>query len=452
MKKRKFLVSLVAGILALIMVLGLILSVLPSAASASSYQDEIDDAKQQQEEAKQQQEKLKQELAVLDKQQDELGQKLSALEKEQNSNWSSIEEMVAQKDNLDQQINLLNTQIENINQQIVAYTQLIAGNQAELEEAQALLDELNEKHQERIRAIEEQGSISYWSVIFKSSSFTDLIDRLNMVEEIRQADNRRLQELDQAAKAVEAARTALEAEKAELESARAELDDAQQTIDAKRAEVDEILIKLGEQKRELAELEEAYLSMEEELSAQIAKTEKEYTDAVEAEETAKKAAEEARRKAEEARKKAEEEAKKKAEEEAKKNQVTSVGNGWYRPCAYKSLTSAYGYRTHPITGRYSFHNGVDLANDSGTPIYAAKTGTVTTATYNSVYGYYVVINHGDGYSTLYGHMTNYTVSVGDVVYGGQLIGKMGSTGWSTGPHLHYTIYYNGGTVNPADYL
>ncbi|MBR6824949.1 MAG: M23 family metallopeptidase, partial [Oscillospiraceae bacterium] len=116
------------------------------------------------------------------------------------------------------------------------------------------------------------------------------------------------------------------------------------------------------------------------------------------------------------------------------------------------LTSSYGYRVHPITGNYSFHNGVDLAAGQGTPIYATKSGTVSTATYNYAYGYYVVVNHLDGYSSLYGHMTHYTVSEGDYVERGEIIGYVGSTGYSTGPHLHFTIYYNGSTVNPMNYI
>ncbi len=116
------------------------------------------------------------------------------------------------------------------------------------------------------------------------------------------------------------------------------------------------------------------------------------------------------------------------------------------------MTCAYGYRIHPTQGYYSFHTGVDLGADYGTPIYAARGGVVTEAAYSSVYGYYVVINHGDGYSTLYGHMTNYCVSEGQGVAGGQTIGYVGSTGWSTGPHLHYTVYYNGSTVNPMSFI
>ncbi|MBR4308723.1 MAG: M23 family metallopeptidase, partial [Oscillospiraceae bacterium] len=167
-------------------------------------------------------------------------------------------------------------------------------------------------------------------------------------------------------------------------------------------------------------------------------------------------------------KRLEEERKKKEEEEMKNQQnnsnsggnnsssnVPSSGNGesFFFPVEYCSkLTSPYGYRVHPVTGKYTLHNGVDLAAAKGTKIYATKSGKVTTAVYNYSWGYYVVINHLDGFSSLYGHMTNFVVSEGEYVKRGQLIGYMGSTGWSTGPHLHFTIYYNGASVNPMNYI
>lgn len=119
---------------------------------------------------------------------------------------------------------------------------------------------------------------------------------------------------------------------------------------------------------------------------------------------------------------------------------------------YACVTSSYGYRVHPITGNYTMHNGVDLAANQGTAIYATKSGYVTTATYNYAYGNYVTINHMDGFSSLYGHMTYFVVGDGDFVSQGQVIGYVGSTGYSTGPHLHFTVYYNGDTVNPMNYI
>ena len=224
-------------------------------------------------------------------------------------------------------------------------------------------------------------------------------------------------------------------------------------------------------------MEADYEAEEAKLSAEIAAAEVEYTKALKAEE-------EARRKAEEERKRKEEEEKKKQEAANKKPANGGSNNGgsnsggsndggssggsndggssggsgfvsgesWRRPCSWIKLTSPYGYRTHPTTGQWKFHNGVDLANNQGTPIYAARSGKVTVATYGGTYGYYVTINHGDGYSSLYAHMTHYVVSKGDTVSKGQVIGYMGSTGRSTGPHLHFSIFYNGSSVNPMNYI
>ena len=453
MKNRKRLVSILAGLLAASMLLTLLVGILPVSAAAKSSKE------------------IKEEINALKGDRSAIWAQIEALEGEQDANWESIEEMVEQKNNIDQQIGLLYTEIENINSQIRSYTELIAANQEELDAAEAKLAELNEKNKERIQAMEEEGEISYWSVLFKAKSFTDLIDRLNMMSEIHAADQRRMDELSEAAAAVAEARTALETEKAALEESRVALRESQAALDEKRAEADELLAELNADKRALDQMEADYEAEEAKISADIAAAEVEYTKALKAEE-------EARRKAEEERKRKEEEERKKKEEANKKpgngggNSGGSSGGGnsggssdsgsggsgsssnesWGRPCTWIRLTSPYGYRIHPTTGQYKFHNGVDLANDQGTPIYAARSGKVTVATYGGTYGYYVTINHGDGYSSLYAHMTHYIVSKGDTVSKGQVIGYMGSTGRSTGPHLHFSIFYNGSTVNPMNYI
>ena len=125
---------------------------------------------------------------------------------------------------------------------------------------------------------------------------------------------------------------------------------------------------------------------------------------------------------------------------------------WRVPCSYRKLTSPFGERDAPTAGASTFHKGVDLAGPEGTPIYASRGGTVTIASYSNSGGFYVTINHGDGSSSSYLHMTGYTVSTGQRVSAGQLIGYMGSTGISTGSHLHFSIYYQGVAVNPAHYV
>lgn len=125
---------------------------------------------------------------------------------------------------------------------------------------------------------------------------------------------------------------------------------------------------------------------------------------------------------------------------------------WLLPIQYIRCSSPYGYRTHPVAGESKFHYGVDLAADKGTPIVASRSGTVALATYDDSSGYYVVVDHLDGYRSVYMHMDKYIVTEGQFVLAGQIIGYCGDTGTATGDHLHFGIYNNGQTVNPADYI
>ena len=126
--------------------------------------------------------------------------------------------------------------------------------------------------------------------------------------------------------------------------------------------------------------------------------------------------------------------------------------GWMRPCNYVKITSPFGHRKSPTAGASTFHQGIDLGAPAGTPIVASRSGVVTTARFSNSAGYYVSINHGDGFSSIYMHMTNYVVGAGQAVSQGQVIGYVGSTGISTGNHLHFGIAYNGAYVNPAGYV
>ena len=450
--KKKLLVSVMAGLLAALLLLTLIVGIIPVAAGAASSKE------------------LKGQLNDLKAQRGEIRSQIKELESHIKDNMSEMEKIVAEKNVIDQEIGLLSQEILNVNEQITAYGLLIADKQDELDTAQARLLELNQKNKARIRAMEEDGSLSYWAVLFKASSFADLLDRLNMIQGIAAADQRRLKEMSEAADEVAVARDSLEVEKADLEVTRAELDVLQEELDGKRAEADQLLHQLIEKGKEYEQMVDQAEADEEALIAQIAAAEKAYNEARAREE------EERRRKEEEERKKREEEEKKKQEEANKNNQNNqnngNSGNnssdnndkdqeteqqpgsseGWIRPCKYKLLSSPYGWRTHPVYGDRRFHSGVDLAGSQGTPIVAARSGTVTTASYNGSSGYFVTINHGDGYSSSYLHMTGFTVKVGQKVSRGQTIGYMGSTGVSTGPHLHFSIYYNGSTVNPASYI
>ena len=413
MNRRKA-VSIMAGVLALILILALLLSILPASIFAASSST------------------LKQELEALKDEAAEIKQQRADLKKEQEANASDTLNVVEQKKEIDQQIKLIHDEIDNINAQIQAYNLMIAEKQKELDDAKTRQANLSEQYSTRIRAMEKNSHISYWSVLFQSTSFSDFLGNLQMMADIAQADQKMLAELEAVALEIQSAQAELADEKSGLDDQRAALSESQAELDEKSAEANRLLDQLNDDAERMRELQAEYEAKESEISSDIAAKEKEYTEAL------------------------------KKEEEAQKNNGSSGsgssggssgGGSWGYPLPYRAtVTSAYGWRTHPITGKQSFHNGVDLAAGSGTAIYAVRSGTVTTATYSSVYGYYVTVNHGDGYSSLYAHMTDYVVSNGQYVEKGQLLGYVGSTGWSTGPHLHFTIYYNGSTVNPMDYI
>ena len=394
-------------------------------------------------------EQLKKEIKELKGEKAEIQKEIDALRDQINDNMSEMEKLIAEKNAIDQEIGLMNQQILNVNEQITVYGLLIADKQDELDEARDRLEKLRQQNKERIRAMEEEGSLSYWSVLFKANSFADLLDRLNMIQEIAEADKRRLEEMDKAAEAVAAAQVALEDEKSLLEETKAELDAIQAQLMIKREEADAVLVKLNAKGEEFEALMEQVEADEEALLQQIAQAEKEYN-------------KENKRLQEEERKRQEEEERRRQEllqqQQQQQQGNNSVGNAvpsdayWLLPCSYTRLSSPYGYRIHPVYGNYAFHSGVDLAAPAGTPIYASRSGTVTRATYDSRSGYYVTINHADGFSSSYLHMTHFIVSAGQRVTQGQVIGYVGTTGTSTGNHLHFSIYYNGQTQNPAAYI
>ena len=127
------------------------------------------------------------------------------------------------------------------------------------------------------------------------------------------------------------------------------------------------------------------------------------------------------------------------------------GMVWPVPSCH-TVTSEFKMRLHPVTGVYKLHTGMDIGCGTGTPVVAAQAGTVITATYNTAYGNYIVINHGNGVSTLYAHNSKLLVSVGQKVTQGQQISKSGNTGYSTGPHMHFEVLVNGNPQNPRNYV
>ena len=396
-----------AGI-ALILSAVMLLGTLPMSASAASSAE------------------IQKQINELKSQNAEIQKQIDAAQGQYDANYSDMEAMAAEKIAIDQELTLINSKIEITNQEIQAYGQLIADTQEELEAAQEELRTLSDAHRERVRVMEEEGKISYWEVLFQANSFTDLLDRINMVEEINAADRRRMEQMRIAADIVTATQMNLETGKAELEIVRQQLTADEQLLAEKQAQYDSILLELEKKSEEYAILVAESELLQEELMQEIAAKEVEL---------------------------------KEAKHDEYLRQLALKGDNppsnatWITPVSGYRLTSAFGMRKHPVLKVNRMHNGVDMACAAGTPIYATRAGTVTTASYQANgAGNYVSINHLEGFSSIYMHMTHYVVSKGQSVSQGQLIGYVGNTGISTGDHLHFGVSYAGTYVNPLAYI
>lgn len=432
MKNRKRLVSIMAGFLAAVMLLTLVIGLLPTTARAASSGE------------------IRKQINALKKQREDIQKDIDKVKSQYKANEDEIADIVSRKNVIDQEISLLYAEINNINEQISTFNVLIADKQDELDHAQDRFNELEDLNRARIRTMEEEGEISYWEVIFKANSFSDLLDRLNMVEEIAASDKRHLQEMADAAENVSQAQAELASQKEELERIHIEQDLAKAELDDKRKEADDLIAELVAKGYELEDLEKRYSQEKQDLLSDIAQKEKEYNEAKHAEWLAHMAT-----------------------ATTAPPSIPSggssggsngnsggdgggggpvVGSGWVVPCSYRKVTSPFGRREAPTAGASSYHQGIDLGAPAGTPIVASRGGIVTGASYRGGLGNCVTINHGDGFSSVYGHMTNYVVSSGQAVSQGQVIGYVGNTGISTGNHLHFGIAFNGAYQNPAGYV
>ena len=419
MSKKKWWVSLLAGLLAGIILLSWVVSILPAVHAEKSSEE------------------IREEITEMEKEQEKLQQEFDRLESQKKENLNDIKDLSEQKMLVEQQVSLLRAKINGINEQIAAYAILVAAKQEELEEMEKRLEELNRLYKARIRIMEEEGEVSYWAVLFKATSFSDFLDRVVIVSEIKSADERRLENLRQAALDVQSARESLLQEREHLNKAKEELEDSQAVLNAKVAEVDVLLQSLVTKDQEFSEMMKESEALQDQLMDEIAKKEDDFDAAKDREyqEWLK-------------------------EQEAAKGKGNVVdGIKWIIPCDYARVSSAFGPRTHPITGeKEKQHDGVDLVGPYsgeiyGKEVYATRAGKVVTAAYQkNGAGYYVTISHGDGYQSIYMHMTHYIVSAGDYVQAGQVIGYVGNSGGSTGPHLHFGISYNGKWIDPMKFI
>ncbi len=408
MKKKT--VSVIAVAMAFLLLTSLLLSVIGSmGALASGHEAELDAIEQQKEELQAQREEMQAGIDELLAQRDTVLEKKALLDEQ---NQYAVEEM------------------ELIDEQIEVYTGLIEDKAEELAEAQEAETNQYELYCKRVRAMEENGSYTYLDILFNCTSLGELLGAMDDISEIMDADRRLYEKYT-------AAREETERVKAEYEDTLTDLGDKQDELEAEKARLE-------------AEIEEA-TDLINDLEADI--------EAAQAEYAANEAAEQAlnaQMDAIAAQIAAEEEA---ARQEAAQNGTDYTGPGstatgsytWPCPsCTY--ITSGYGNRIHPIFGTERWHSGIDIGAAAGATVIAADSGTVSVATYSSSYGNYVMIYHSNGTYTLYAHMSSIAVTAGQSVTKGDTIGYVGSTGWSTGPHLHFEIRNSGGTIDPTQFF
>lgn len=414
--QRTLMVRIICIVLCAIMVGGLLTSALMTFVSAASSSQ------------------IKKELDRLKDEANKIAEEGQALEKELAANEAEQTTTIEEKSAIDRRIQVTESEIRNANAQIQQYSLLIAEKQTELEEAQAKQEELNKRYKLRLRAMEETGSLSYWSVLFEANSFSDLLSRIDSINEVAEADQRMLGEMKVLAEEIAQSRKELEADLAEQEEAKTALEELEASLLEQRSEADALLIELAEEYNSLSEVYLANEAEEDALRKQIMEAQASYEKALSAEEAAR------------------------LKNQNKGNAAGGAASGgssgfvYPLPAGTSYVSCSYGPRTHPLWGYQSFHYGVDLAAGSNTPVYAIASGTVTLATYGDANGYYISMSHGNGYGSVYCHLNSFAVKAGDYVSQGQVIGYVGSTGWSTGPHLHFEIHVNGSAVNPMNYV
>lgn len=381
-----------AAFLALVI---LALALMPAGPALAVSQSEIDALEEQRDELKAQREEMQ-----------------AGIDELKNQQAGVLE----QKRALDEQNEVYRQELELIEEQVSLYTRLVDEKAAELEKATADEAEQLAIYKQHVRAMEENGEYTYLSIIFGSKSLSQLMSNLDMIGEIMDADKRIYDQYTAAREDAEEIKAEYETTLSALADKQAEYEAEKADLEAKIAEANDMIAQLEEEINSNYDLYLEVLAQEEALESDIQSmiAEKERQEAA--------------------------------------NSITSTGT-YIWPLPGYSPGSAYGWRMHPIYHEMRFHAGEDIGAPSGTPILAADSGMATVIADNgNGYGNYIMINHGGGRVTLYAHMSAFAISNGATVSQGQVIGYVGSTGNSTGPHLHFEVRVNGATTDPKSYF
>lgn len=352
----------------------------------------------------------------LQNQKNETADKKEALEDQKDEVEEKKNEALSKINELSSQISESETNLDELNKKVKELEASIATKEKELEEAEKKQKEQEEALEKRLIAQYKTGKVSYWNVILNPSSFLDFFSNLHNIERVAKLDTELINSIEKEKEQIEKTKEELTNQKSEVKTAKANAEKENVKLKNAKAQKNSEVQKLSEEEKSLQEQIEQYDKEMSDLAAKI----------------------------------------KAAQEANKKNGSSSVKyNGvmqWPVPSSTK-ITSYYGYRIHPIYHVNKLHTGIDIGGaDWGAPFVAADDGTVILARYYGGYGNCVIIDHGGGISTLYGHGSAIYVSEGQKVKRGQNVLAIGSSGTSTGKHAHFEVRVNGTPVNPLPYI
>ena len=329
------------------------------------------------------------------------------------ASWQAIITDIAEKlkaiqaelDEATRKLQAIKKEQDQVNLQIKQLQEEIQKAEVQLRARQAILNK-------RVRVIYMHGQLSYIEVILGANSFSDFANRLELLKRIIRSDFNLIQEIQQRKAAIEAKKVEIEKEKARLDELASQAQKVQDEVKVKKAEQQRVLAHARTQQDAAKQMEADLIARSNEIR-QIIQS--------------------------------------RMQQNSGSDQIVHGNGTFIWPCN-GPITSPFGYRTHPIFGTTIYHSGIDIGVDYNTPIHAADGGTVILAGWCGGYGNAVIIDHGNGLQTLYGHNTSVAVSEGQTVSQGQVIAYSGSTGYSTGPHCHFEVRRNGEAVDPMGYL
>lgn len=347
-------------------------------------------------------------------------EELQEVKKELNGALQEVSEISDSIDDVESEITTLSSKIDELNGSI-------SEKEADLKQKEALLDE-------RLAATYMNGGTSPYMDALFSGGVVNLVTNYDMIKQIAEYDNNLINE-------VKATKTSLEEEKQQSEDAKEEKEKKSEELKSLKSQKQTKVNSLTAEQKEIQAKIDEYDAETKKMNALEAEYNKKAKDQAEKEKPTTSSGSSSNSS---------------SSSSSRSSTTVSKGSGqfmWPVPSS-SYVSSPYGYRIHPIYGTKKFHAGMDIAAPTGSTIVAADSGTVILASYgyNGGYGNYVIISHGNGYTTRYAHCSSLSVSVGQQVSKGQKIAAVGSTGASTGPHCHFEIRINGSTVNPADYV